>query len=166
MGIHTLKPKKLSQKGQVAMEYLLILAIIFSYISLIILPTTQTSINAATDVSNFTRAKHTANKLASAVDQVGSGAENSKRTLTLTIPRGIDFSLNGDTITYAADYITPNGEISSRGVNICEDGTDGPRCKSTVTTLYEMTGASLITPANGLIVTFTKLDGKVDVEVT
>ncbi|MBR9707651.1 MAG: hypothetical protein GOV15_04410 [Candidatus Diapherotrites archaeon] len=163
MGFHTL-----NQKGQIAMEYLLILVIIFSYITLIILPTSQLSINAATDVSNFSRAKFLANKLATAVDQVGSGAVNTKRTITSNIPHGVDLSLHGHLITYTSDYVMPHGEVG----DICKDWDEDPvetdyRCRSSVSTLYEMDGEDLLTPGNNLEIVLEKTDlGKVTVNLT
>jgi len=75
-------------RGQVSIEYLLVLVLMFSYMTIVIFPILDVSTGTATDVSNYSTTKFVADKLAAAADQLCTGANLSTRLLTIEVPSG------------------------------------------------------------------------------
>ena len=89
-----------SEKGQLSIEYLLVLIMMFAYLSIVIFPVMDISSKSAQDVSNFASAKFSSDKLANAVDQICTGAEFSTRWLVVEVPAGVKIEYNSVGLGY------------------------------------------------------------------
>ena len=127
----------MNERGQIAIEYLLILVVMFAYLSIMVIPVSEISTDAARDTTHFARGKYLANQLAGAVDQVGAGEIGSKRTVEMFVPDDLTIGcMTNDSLYY---LITTHGiteDITDNGNTICDANTTS--CIGTTNTIYPM----------------------------
>ena len=83
-----------SKKGQISLEFMLIILICIGYLQVITATVIGPSIDAAQDVTRLGQAKLSAEKLANAINEVSSSLGESKRTLHLFVPKDSALSCN------------------------------------------------------------------------
>jgi len=76
----------LKEKGQVSIEFILIVAIALVYISAVVWPTVENSVQAAVDVKSVADTKLSAMKLANALDEATSSSGDMKKTISIFLP--------------------------------------------------------------------------------
>ena len=80
-------------KGQISVEYLLLIVVILIILGVVTLPLIGKTIDASNDISWTSDAKNTIASVANAVNIVYSNGPQSKRTLTVYIPKnGMQFN--------------------------------------------------------------------------
>ena len=83
MGISVLK----SKKGQISIEFILIILIALIYIHSVIQPTIPISSQSTEDVTRLSQAKLAAEKLAGAMNQLEANKGEGRKTISLFIPK-------------------------------------------------------------------------------
>ena len=139
----------LRQKGQISIEFILILVFALVYIHLYVWPTVEDSTQTASDVKAIADAKVSAMKLASAVDEAGTTHGEMKKTIKIFLPsdaqmtcrtsgenKGIEFSA---VISAAGGTFNPDEEHCIEVL----DGADlvGFECTAVVPVLDASAGA-------------------------
>lgn len=76
----------LNGKGQVSIEYILILVIMLIYIQIMVQPIMQTAIDSSEEISQLGQVKAAAEKLSNAVDFISLSSGNSKQTVGFYLP--------------------------------------------------------------------------------
>jgi uncharacterized protein (UPF0333 family) len=119
-------------KGQLSVEYLLIILVIILAFIAIVLPTLEFGINNSIDMTNIVKIKSECIKITNAVDIVYSNGIGSKKTVIIDIPHGttihfqdnkayFDYLLNDKSIKRVyLPYNCPNFSTSiaiSKGIN-------------------------------------------------
>ncbi|MDP6671332.1 MAG: class III signal peptide-containing protein, partial [archaeon] len=94
MGANFLKNKK----GQISIEFILIMLIAIIYIYSVIQPTLQISAQSTEDVARISNVKLSAQKLAGTINQLEANASEGRRTIDLFIPDGSYIECNADAI--------------------------------------------------------------------
>ncbi|MFH1256138.1 MAG: hypothetical protein V1494_02490 [Candidatus Diapherotrites archaeon] len=137
------------KKGQVTVEFLLLLLVMLLYVQTIIQPNIQITAAAAQDVSNVGRGVAELQKFYNAVLDVSNSGGDAKRTATLFIPPETTFTcsdssakveiLLSDTLSsYPVSSLSCNSgtnactkeiSLTSLGV-ICSESITGPVAKS------------------------------------
>lgn len=77
----------MDNKGQMSVEYLLIVVVVIFVLSLITIPLISNSIDASNDVSRSSDAKVALTTIANAADTVYANGPHSKRTVNFYIPK-------------------------------------------------------------------------------
>lgn len=77
----------LNKKGQVSIEFILILVVVLLYIQVLVIPVVRNAIMVGEDVTALAQAKSSAQKLVNAVDFVQYSTGDSQITLNLFAPK-------------------------------------------------------------------------------
>lgn len=85
----------MDNKGQMSVEYLLIVLVVILVLSLVTIPLISNSIDASNDVSHSSDAKVAASTIANAADTVYANGPGSKRTINFYIPEDTTIRING-----------------------------------------------------------------------
>lgn len=78
--------KFMDNKGQMSVEYLLIVLVVILVLSIVTIPLISNSIDASNDISHSSDAKVAASTIADAADTVYANGPHSKRTVDFYIP--------------------------------------------------------------------------------
>lgn len=152
----------LNRKGQVAIEFILLLVIMVSFIHAIILPTVYTSIGYVEDVARLSEIKLATENLMSAIDYVALSPGDAKRTVNIFVPEdgAIFLSPPGPQRTVFGEIVF---EIT---LSAYAEACGGEICKKTFsTTKFAITGEDTIHGPEYYTIVVTKIDGDVSVEV-
>ena len=87
--------KFMDNKGQMSVEYLLIVLVIILVLAIVTLPLISNSIDASNDVSHSSDAKVSSTTLANAADTVYSNGPGAKRTVSFFIPETTEIQFSG-----------------------------------------------------------------------
>ena len=99
-------------KGQISVEYLLLIVVILIILGTVTLPLIGRTIDASNDISWTSDAKNTIASVANAVNIVYSNGPQSKRTLTVYIPKnGMNF--NNTSNSLGLGTLLNNGTIKN-----------------------------------------------------
>jgi len=92
----------LNQKGQVSIEFILIVTIALIYVNAVVWPTVESSSQAAIDVKAVSDTKVSAMKLANAINEAETSSGNMKKTVNVFIPKDakITITKNVNTISH------------------------------------------------------------------
>lgn len=85
----------MDNKGQMSVEYLLIVLVVILVLSIVTIPLISNSIDASNDVSHSSDAKVASTTLANAADTVYSNGPGSKRTVNFFIPESTTIEFSG-----------------------------------------------------------------------
>lgn len=96
--------RKMDSRGQVSVEYLLLLLVILIVLGSITIPLIGNSIEASTDVSTVSDAKTAVESIASAADVVYSNGPGSKRTVNVYIPQDTSLVARGNNVGMNITY--------------------------------------------------------------
>jgi len=103
-----------NRKGQVSIEFLLLLIIMLLYIQLIIMPTIDFSANYAEDAIRLGEARFSAEKLANTIDYIALSSGESKQTIKLFVPKDANISCNanaaGNSIEFKVKISEPTAD--------------------------------------------------------
>jgi|TARA_B100002003_G_C13987179_1_gene477148 hypothetical protein len=88
-----------NRKGQISIEFILIMLIALIYIYSVIQPTLQISAQSTEDVAMVSNVKLSAQKLAGAINQLEANASDGQRTIGLFIPDGTYIECTDDPVT-------------------------------------------------------------------
>lgn len=95
----------LNQKGQISIEFILILVFGLVYIIGIIGPVVDESAQATVDIKSVSDTKVSAMKLANALDEAGTSSGNMKKTIQLLIPKDSEIICNTTVDEEGIDFI-------------------------------------------------------------
>lgn len=127
MGIGLVKGKR----GQVSIEFILIVLIALIYIYSVIQPTVLTASQSTEDVTRLSEAKFAAQKLAGAISQLQASSGEGKKTITLYVPKNSSVECLGDRVIFSA--IMSNLKKPPQCiVSPCEYGCADRTCKGFV----------------------------------
>ncbi|MFH1239994.1 MAG: hypothetical protein V1672_02150 [Candidatus Diapherotrites archaeon] len=79
-----------SKKGQISIEFMLIILVCLGYLQLLTVNVLEPAIDAAQDTTRLGQTKLSAEKLASAINEMSSSLGEGKRTLHLFVPKESD----------------------------------------------------------------------------
>jgi uncharacterized protein (UPF0333 family) len=103
--------KGLDKRGQVSVEYLLVVLVLILILSIITIPLIGESIDSSNDVSDASDAKVATDTLANAADVVYANGPGAKRTVSFYIPQNGTLSFGNSTVALSLVY--SNGTNSS-----------------------------------------------------
>lgn len=83
---------RLGRKGQVTIEFMLLLTLIMIYLTTIVQPSLAVAESAVKDASGLAKARLAAEKLANAVNGVGVSSGEARRSISLFIPKNAEIS--------------------------------------------------------------------------
>lgn len=98
----------MNNKGQVSIEFILLIVIAMVYIYGTVRPLINDATTAAEDVQRVSDTKISAQKLANAINEAAAGSGESKRTIHLLVPKGVEGGLRGTRI----ECDSPNNKIN------------------------------------------------------
>jgi len=137
----------LSRKGQVSIEFILIITIALFYITSVVWPIVLDSTNAAEDVKDISDTKISAMKLANALNEAESSSGYMKKTIRVLLPFGAEISG-----TAGVDEISLIAYVDAGGGNPdeinCTEIIAAGECPNGAATCYKCTSTiSLISGA-------------------
>ena len=103
--------KGMDKRGQVSVEYLLIILILILVLSIVTIPLIGSSVDASNDVSDASDAKVAVDTLANAADVVYANGPGAKRTVSFYIPQTSNLTFTNSTVKL--NLIYSNGTSSS-----------------------------------------------------
>jgi uncharacterized protein (UPF0333 family) len=103
--------KGLDKRGQVSVEYLLVVLVLILILSVITIPLIGESIDSSNDVSDASDAKVATDTLANAADVVYANGPGAKRTVSFYIPQNGALKFVNSTVSLSLVY--SNGTNSS-----------------------------------------------------
>ena len=86
----------LNKKGQISVEFILIVTIAFVYIGATVLPIATDSAQAAFDVKGVADTKLSATKMVNALNEAASSSGDMKKTVSIVLPENSEISCDGD----------------------------------------------------------------------
>jgi uncharacterized protein (UPF0333 family) len=98
-------------KGQVSVEYLLVILVIIIILGSVSIPLIRTSINSSMDISKTSDASTAVNSIANAVNVVYANGPGAKRTVSVYIPVSSSLDYNGNSITMNVAGVAKNSSI-------------------------------------------------------
>ena len=90
---------KMDVKGQVSVEYLLVILVVLIVLGTVTIPMIGSSVSSSSDVSKSSDAKTAVDTIANAADLVYANGPGSKRTLSVYIPNHTAFTTGTDGIS-------------------------------------------------------------------
>jgi len=135
----------LRQKGQVSIEFILIVVIALVYISGFVWPSIEIASSAATDVKAVADTKASAMKIATALDEAAVSNGDMKKTVSIFLPNGA--TLNCDAANNEIDYellisYIENWEPGDCVLYIDSEGNDFTECSSSISVLQDAVPAN------------------------
>jgi len=110
-----------NKKGQVSIEFILIVLIALIYIYAVIQPTVDLATKSTDDTTRLSQTKLAAQKLAASINQVEASQSDGKKTISLLIPRNSEVSCAGTTISFSTKLSNPLKCGDSSGIS-CPQG--------------------------------------------
>lgn len=109
---------RMDKRGQLSVEYLLLVLIILIILGTVTIPLIGNSIDASMDVSMVSDAKTAVESISSAADIVYSNGPGSRRTMDIYIPQGTNLNtannIVGMNITYSQGTKFVNSTVNYR----------------------------------------------------
>lgn len=110
-------------KGQIAIEYIILISILLLFFQAIVYPNVDFSENLVTDVYNITQTKQSIDKLSLEIDSFASSSNYGKRLVYFYLPSSSSFFCDGSNIKYeirvSPQEPRPNITACDRTSNIC-----------------------------------------------
>ena len=116
-------------KGQISIEFLLIMLIMLLYLQTIIRPGIDSAEMAASDVQRVDQTNLMAEKLASSINEIAAASGDTKKTIQLFLPENVFIScdVTNKTIDYNVGLEHPEettacpGNICTKSIALLED---------------------------------------------
>ena len=105
------------QRGQISIEFILLIMVSLIFIHMIILPTADASIESTRDVKKVAGVKLAAEQIAAAVNQLAASSGEAKKTIMVFVPEGTWIECDAHKIKFGATISNQNNRIP--------DGCDG-----------------------------------------
>ncbi|MDO9260521.1 MAG: class III signal peptide-containing protein, partial [Flavobacteriaceae bacterium] len=96
--------KGMDKRGQVSVEYLLVVLVLILILSVVTIPLIGNSIDASNDVSDASDAKIATDTLANAADVVYANGPGAKRTVSIYVPQNGSLSFGNSTVALSLKY--------------------------------------------------------------
>ena len=142
----------LNQRGQISIEFILILVFGLVYIIGIIGPVVDESAQATVDIKSVSDTKVSAMKLANALDEAGTSSGNMKKTIQILIPKGAGLTCNTNGGAEGVDFTATVSYIGggwNPDADNCTDFGTGFTCSSKIGILSDtataLTGCPIMT---------------------
>ncbi|MDP3035006.1 MAG: class III signal peptide-containing protein [Methanobacteriaceae archaeon] len=94
----------MDKRGQVSVEYLLVILVLIVILSVVTIPLIGNSIDASNDVSDASDAKVATDTLANAADVVYANGPGAKRTVSFFVPQNGSLSFGNSTVALSLKY--------------------------------------------------------------
>ena len=112
-----------SKKGQISIEFMLIILVCLGYLQLLTVNVLEPAIDAAQDTTRLGQTKLSAEKLASAINEMSSSLGEGKRTLHLFVPKDAELGCNAtnvffDVSLYGGDAIGCSGSSCQKNIPV------------------------------------------------
>ena len=85
----------LKSKGQISIEFILIILIVLIYIHSVIQPTAKAAAQSTEDVARLAQTKLAAQKLGAAINELQANQSDGKKTIELFVPKDGTVTCNG-----------------------------------------------------------------------
>lgn len=105
---------KMDVKGQVSVEYLLVILVVLIVLGTVTIPMIGSSVSSSSDVSKASDAKAAVDTIANAADLVYANGPGSKRTLSVYIPKHTAFTTGTDGISMTVPLSDSTTKIITR----------------------------------------------------
>jgi uncharacterized protein (UPF0333 family) len=105
---------KMDVKGQVSVEYLLVILVVLIVLGTVTIPMIGSSVSSSGDVSKSSDAKTAVDTIANAADLVYANGPGSKRTLSVYIPKHTDFTTGTDGISMTVPLSDSTTKVITR----------------------------------------------------
>tara|TARA_Y100000310_G_scaffold345396_1_gene464447 strand:- start:12191 stop:12706 length:516 start_codon:yes stop_codon:yes gene_type:complete len=115
-----------NKRGQISIEFILIILIALIYIHSVIQPTVNIAAWSTEDVTRLGQAKLAAQKIASAVNQMAINPAAGKKTISVFVPKGGTVSCSGVRINFSAQM---SNLRDPEQCPTCDQGCQGKLCK-------------------------------------
>ncbi|MDR3223864.1 MAG: class III signal peptide-containing protein [Methanobrevibacter sp.] len=102
-------------KGQLSIEYLLVVLTVILILIAITLPTLEFGVNNSIDMTNILKTKSECVKIADAVNIIYSNGAGSKKTIIVDIPKDTNLNFNSKNVYF--DYLLWDGGIKKIYLN-------------------------------------------------
>jgi len=99
----------IGRKGQVSIEFILIVTIALFYIITVVWPIVNESITASEDVQDISATKISAMKIANALNEAESSNGNMKKTISILLPNKAIISCDGSNTIVLTAYVDASG---------------------------------------------------------
>lgn len=103
--------KGMDKRGQVSVEYLLIVLVLILVLSIVTIPLIGSSVDASNDVSDASDAKVAVDTLANAADVVYANGPGARRTVSFYVPQTSNLTFTNSVVKLSLVY--SNGTSSS-----------------------------------------------------
>jgi len=77
----------MNKKGQISIEFILIMLIMLLYLVAVVQPTAALAANSTEDVARLSQTKFTAQKLGNSINELKSNEGHGKKTISLFVPK-------------------------------------------------------------------------------
>lgn len=112
---------KVGRKGQISVEFIILLLIMLIFIQTIVQPSLAVSLNASEDVSRLGQLRATSEKLVNASDYLHLSPEGSIQTIGIYIPSNSKLQCNANTISFEIELNSPHREcVTQSGITTCQ----------------------------------------------
>ncbi len=98
-----------NRKGQISIEFILIILIVLVYITSVIQPTVKIATETTWDITRLSETKFAAQKLAAAINQLEASGGDGKKTISLFVPKGAVVECTG---IASIDFTASLGSLS------------------------------------------------------
>lgn len=115
----------ISKKGQVSIEFILLIVIALVYIYGTVGPLINDATTAAEDVQRVSDTKISAQKLANAINEAAAGSGESKRTIHLIVPAKATVKCDSAKITFVVDISKLQSRLAPSTVCVEKTDSDG-----------------------------------------
>ncbi|MDO8627377.1 MAG: hypothetical protein Q7K42_02845, partial [Candidatus Diapherotrites archaeon] len=140
---------KTNKKGQIAIEFILLLVVMLVYIQTIIQPVLDTSYNATDDVTRLAQTRNAAQKLVNAIDYSSLSVGDASQQIRVFVPGKSSVGCN------SLGEVNFSIVLNSTGVNtVCDFGdTDGDvsKCSKTLKTVATILTCAALTSTGSTI---------------
>ncbi len=135
-----------TKRGQIAIEFIFLMLIIFTLIATIVAPASSVAVDSVKEVGGTAQCKLNASMIANAVDSINIAGDGAKQTLYLQLPPNCSIDTSaGDEISFkyiqgsATNEGTINLKTTISSISSCENTTSIP---SSITATIETTGVT------------------------
>jgi len=125
----------LNKKGQASIEFILLIILMLLYVQTIILPAIDMSKSSVKGTMGLGEAVFAGEKIANAINYVGSGSGNGKETISVYVPTGAEISCGTKQIIVKYTLPFAAGDVStSKGKCVNVIGGPGSTCTKNIPT--------------------------------
>lgn len=140
-----LKKNRGNQKGQISLEFMLLLVFLLLYLSTSLLPGIELAARSTQEVESIGQARIAAQKIVSTIDRLQSQTSGARQTITIFIPKDVNIFCSDGT----PDIIGFSFELKGPPVIACENDDDNPQDPIKCTRKYPTTAGNTVSCSSG-----------------